>query len=110
MKEKATALEEKNIRPHQIQVGHFMHFLYVPKVDSVEHCENFYLWLKGKGINACRDAIVRAVAEKSNIFFPGELRPSPPIYGFRYMFRVSWLPVAYRPSCICLTALCFPTR
>ncbi|CAN0417120.1 unnamed protein product [Pylaiella littoralis] len=41
------------------------------EVDSVEHCEKFYLWLQGKGINACRDAIVRAVAEKSNNFFPG---------------------------------------
>lgn len=41
------------------------------KVESMEHTEKFWQWLKAKGITAHRSAIVRAVAEKSATFFHG---------------------------------------
>ena len=39
------------------------------KVESFEHTEKFWFWLKNKGITAHRSAIVKAIAEKSATFF-----------------------------------------
>ena len=36
-----------------------------------EHCDAFWFWLKGKGVNAYRSGIVMAIAEKTNILIPG---------------------------------------
>mmetsp|Transcript_21604 Transcript_21604/g.31953 ORF Transcript_21604/g.31953 Transcript_21604/m.31953 type:complete len:125 (+) Transcript_21604:117-491(+) len=41
------------------------------KVESMEHAEKFWQWLKAKGISAHRSAIVKAIAEKSATFFHG---------------------------------------
>ncbi|CAN0415243.1 unnamed protein product, partial [Hapterophycus canaliculatus] len=41
------------------------------KVDSMEHCDKFWYWLKSKGIHACRSMIVYAIAEKVNTWIPG---------------------------------------
>merc|ERR1719222_189879 len=41
------------------------------KVESVEHMEKFWHWLSEVGINAHRSAIVRAIAEKMDISYPG---------------------------------------
>ena len=40
-------------------------------VDSVEHCDKFWYWLKQKGVNSFRGGIVRAIAEKVNTFMAG---------------------------------------
>ena len=40
------------------------------KVDSLEHSEKFWQYLKTRGITSHRSAIVRAIAEKSSSFFP----------------------------------------
>jgi hypothetical protein len=40
-------------------------------VDAVEHTDRFFYWLKHIGINANRATIVKAVAEKLNLQFPG---------------------------------------
>ena len=40
-------------------------------VESPEHCEMFWQWLKMKTIASHRSAIVRAIAEKCNILIPG---------------------------------------
>lgn len=39
------------------------------KVESFEHTEKFWYWLKNKGITAHRSAITKAVAEKCATFF-----------------------------------------
>jgi len=39
------------------------------KVESYEHTEKFWYFLKNKGISAHRSAIVKAVAEKAATFF-----------------------------------------
>jgi hypothetical protein len=41
------------------------------KVESVEHSEKFWQYLKSRGITAHRSAVVRAVAEKAATFFTG---------------------------------------
>lgn len=41
------------------------------KVECVEHNEKFWHYLKTKGITSHRSAIVKAVAEKAALFFPG---------------------------------------
>mmetsp|Transcript_9507 Transcript_9507/g.23335 ORF Transcript_9507/g.23335 Transcript_9507/m.23335 type:complete len:132 (+) Transcript_9507:52-447(+) len=41
------------------------------EIDSLEHMEKFWHWLKNRGISAHRSAIVRAIAEKSATFFMG---------------------------------------
>ncbi|CAN0417172.1 unnamed protein product [Pylaiella littoralis] len=41
------------------------------QVDTKEHCEKFWNWLKSKGINSNRSGIVTAIAEKVNIWIPG---------------------------------------
>ena len=41
------------------------------EIASLEHMEKFWYWLKNRGINAHRSAIVRAIAEKSATFFQG---------------------------------------
>mmetsp|Transcript_20685 Transcript_20685/g.61702 ORF Transcript_20685/g.61702 Transcript_20685/m.61702 type:complete len:122 (-) Transcript_20685:76-441(-) len=48
-------------------------FLKLKKADvtPVEHCDMFYYWLQAKGINAGRNNIVLAIAEKCEVFFPG---------------------------------------
>mmetsp|Transcript_17940 Transcript_17940/g.18009 ORF Transcript_17940/g.18009 Transcript_17940/m.18009 type:complete len:116 (+) Transcript_17940:126-473(+) len=40
-------------------------------VQSVEHCDRFWYWIKDTGINSHRAGIVRAVAEKLDTMFPG---------------------------------------
>ena len=37
----------------------------------VEHCDMFYYWLQAKGVNAGRNNIVLAIAEKCEVFLPG---------------------------------------
>jgi len=39
------------------------------KVESYEHTEKFWYFLKNKGISSHRSAIVRAIAEKASTFF-----------------------------------------
>ena len=39
------------------------------KVESFEHCEKFWQFLKNRGISSHRSAIVKAIAEKSATFF-----------------------------------------
>lgn len=39
------------------------------EIDSFEHTERFWHWLKNRGISSHRSAIVRAIAEKSATFF-----------------------------------------
>ena len=39
------------------------------KVESLEHCEKFFQFLKNRGISSHRSAIVKAIAEKSATFF-----------------------------------------
>ena len=39
-------------------------------VESVEHCDRFWYWLKDIGINSNRSGIVRAIAEKMDTIFP----------------------------------------
>eukprot|EP00588_Corethron_pennatum_P014491 CAMPEP_0194278700 /NCGR_PEP_ID=MMETSP0169-20130528/11857_1 /TAXON_ID=218684 /ORGANISM="Corethron pennatum, Strain L29A3" /LENGTH=130 /DNA_ID=CAMNT_0039022947 /DNA_START=165 /DNA_END=557 /DNA_ORIENTATION=+ len=41
------------------------------KIESAEHMEKFWYWLSEVGINAHRSAIVRAIAEKMDISYPG---------------------------------------
>jgi len=41
------------------------------KVESVEHMEKFWWYLKQKGISSHRSGIVRAIAEKVNTMLPG---------------------------------------
>jgi len=40
-------------------------------VGVVEHCDKFYFWLQEKGINAGRNNIILALAEKCEVFMPG---------------------------------------
>ena len=39
------------------------------KVESMEHCEKFWHFLKNRGIKSHRSAIVKAIAEKAATFF-----------------------------------------
>ena len=41
------------------------------EIDSMEHMEKFWHWLKNRGISSHRSAIVKAIAEKSATFFQG---------------------------------------
>mmetsp|Transcript_17349 Transcript_17349/g.20024 ORF Transcript_17349/g.20024 Transcript_17349/m.20024 type:complete len:130 (+) Transcript_17349:70-459(+) len=41
------------------------------QVDTVEHAEKFWQWLKQRGITSHRSAVVKAIAEKSATFFHG---------------------------------------
>ena len=41
------------------------------KVESVEHVEKFWHWLKNRGISSYRSGIVRSIAEKVDHFMPG---------------------------------------
>mmetsp|Transcript_50086 Transcript_50086/g.55944 ORF Transcript_50086/g.55944 Transcript_50086/m.55944 type:complete len:131 (+) Transcript_50086:79-471(+) len=41
------------------------------EIDSHEHTEKFWYWLKNRGITAHRSAIVLAIATKSSTFFQG---------------------------------------
>lgn len=41
------------------------------KVESVEHCEKFWQYLKSRGISSHRSAIVKAISEKAATFFVG---------------------------------------
>ena len=49
------------------------------QVDSMEHMERFWHWLKNKGIKSHRSAIVKAIGEKINSMIPGIYDAS--IYG-----------------------------
>ena len=46
-----------------------------PKVESMEHCEKFWLWLESMGISSHRSAIVKAIALRVNEFLPGVYDP-----------------------------------
>eukprot|EP00536_Pseudo-nitzschia_multiseries_P005384 jgi/Psemu1/285735/fgenesh1_pg.101_\ len=46
------------------------------EVDSIEHMEKFWHWLKNRGISSHRSAIVKAIAEKSATFFQGIYDPN----------------------------------
>lgn len=40
-------------------------------VQTVEHCDRFWYWLKEMGIDSHRSGIVNAIAEKCNTWLPG---------------------------------------
>ena len=40
-------------------------------IDSAQHCQLFFNWLRLHHIHHCTHAIVSAMAEKANIMFPG---------------------------------------
>ena len=40
-------------------------------VDSKQHCDEFFNWLKLKGIQSYRSDIVMCIAEKTNTMIPG---------------------------------------
>jgi len=54
---------------HQL-IGKYLS-LKAKNVDSKTHCDAFYFWLKAKGVNAGRNNIVLAIAERCECFFPG---------------------------------------
>mmetsp|Transcript_323 Transcript_323/g.850 ORF Transcript_323/g.850 Transcript_323/m.850 type:complete len:115 (+) Transcript_323:87-431(+) len=54
---------------HQL-IGKFLSFKG-PDVTPVEHCDAFYHWLQAKQVNAGRNNIVLAIAEKVDLFIPG---------------------------------------
>lgn len=54
---------------HQL-IGKFLSFKG-KGVTPTEHCDAFYLWLQAKGVNAGRNNIVLAIAEKVEVFIPG---------------------------------------
>lgn len=41
------------------------------KVESIEHVEKFWHWLKNRGITSYRSGIVRSIAEKVDHMIPG---------------------------------------
>jgi len=41
------------------------------KVESIEHVEKFWHWLKNRGISSYRSGIVRSIAEKVDHMMPG---------------------------------------
>lgn len=45
-------------------------------IESVEHCEKFWYFLKQKGVSSHRSGIVRCIAEKCDTMFPGTYDPS----------------------------------
>lgn len=45
-------------------------------IDSFEHNERFWFFLKQAGITSHRSAIVKALAEKASLFFPGIYDPN----------------------------------
>eukprot|EP01041_Mallomonas_annulata_P004995 gene4995-9988_t len=51
--------------------GKFLTLKDSESVESVEHCDRFWYWIKEIGINSHRSAVVRAVAEKLDVMFPG---------------------------------------
>ncbi len=40
-------------------------------VQTSENCDRFHAWLKAKGVTSRTSTIVKACAEKCNVFFPG---------------------------------------
>lgn len=54
---------------HQL-IGKFL-ALKGPGVTPVEHCDAFWYWLQARGVNAGRNNIVLAIAEKVEVFMPG---------------------------------------
>ena len=40
-------------------------------IQTVEHCDRFWYWLKGVGISSHRSGIANAIAEKCNTWLPG---------------------------------------
>mmetsp|Transcript_28122 Transcript_28122/g.94727 ORF Transcript_28122/g.94727 Transcript_28122/m.94727 type:complete len:123 (+) Transcript_28122:65-433(+) len=59
---------------HQL-IGKFLSFKGTG-VTSKEHCDAFYYWLQAKGVNSGRNNVVLAIAEKTELFFPGTYDPS----------------------------------
>ena len=55
-------------------IGKFL-LLKGPGMTSGQHCDAFWYYLKLKGVNAHRSGIVKAVAEKVNVAFPGIYTP-----------------------------------
>ena len=66
--------ENKVETTHQL-IGKFLSFKS-KGVDSVTHCDAFYLWLAGIGINSNRGNIALAMAEKCELFLPGIYDPN----------------------------------
>jgi hypothetical protein len=66
--------ENKVETTHQL-IGKFLSFKS-KGVDSVTHCDAFYLWLAGLGINSNRGNIALAMAEKCELFLPGISDPN----------------------------------
>jgi len=44
-------------------------------ISNIENAQQFYIWLKLKGITSHANNIVEAVAEKVNVFLPGSYSP-----------------------------------
>ncbi|KAG5180527.1 hypothetical protein JKP88DRAFT_185579 [Tribonema minus] len=40
-------------------------------IQTIEHCDRFWYWLKEMGISSYRSGIVNAIAEKCNTWIPG---------------------------------------
>mmetsp|Transcript_4037 Transcript_4037/g.5670 ORF Transcript_4037/g.5670 Transcript_4037/m.5670 type:complete len:123 (-) Transcript_4037:275-643(-) len=61
--------EDKVETTHQL-IGKFLS-LKGKDVTPVEHCDMFWHWLAKVGVNAGRNNVVLAIAEKCEVFVPG---------------------------------------
>jgi len=61
--------DDKIETTHQL-IGKFL-LLKGKDVDPVEHCDKFWHRLASRGVNAGRNNVVLAVAEKCEVFVPG---------------------------------------
>lgn len=66
----ATDKVEESITTTYQLIGKFLS-LKAADTTCVEHCDMFYYWLQAKGVNAGRNNIVLAIAEKCEVFLPG---------------------------------------
>ena len=66
----ATDKVEESITTTYQLIGKFLS-LKAANTTCVEHCDMFYYWLQAKGVNAGRNNIVLAIAEKCEVFLPG---------------------------------------
>ena len=65
------ALNENGISTTYGLIGKYL-MLKETGVESVEHCDRFFYWLKDIGTAAgYRSAVVQAIAQKMDITFPG---------------------------------------
>ena len=61
--------DDKVETTHQL-IGKFLS-LKGRDVTPIEHCDMFWHWLAARGVNAGRNNIVLAIAEKVDVFLPG---------------------------------------